>query len=96
MKPDDHFERFDPPPLDEAALRRELERREQRRNTVLLAIAGALLQAVLAVLALLVMEFDPALALILVCFAIVSTAGSGAIAIVYAQKGVVSYVSHAN
>ena len=48
MTPSHDFERFDPPALDERMLRRELERREARRNTILLAIAGALFQALFA------------------------------------------------
>ena len=62
-------------------------RAAERRRTVLLAIAGMLLQAVLVLFGLLWAETAPTLALGYVCFAIISTAGSGAIAIVYAQKG---------
>lgn len=47
MTPSFDFERFDPPALDERDLRRELERREARRRTVLLAAAGALLEIAL-------------------------------------------------
>jgi len=38
------FEQFDPPILNENILRRELEKRAERRRTVLLTIAGALFQ----------------------------------------------------
>lgn len=87
MKQTDYFERFDPPALNENMLRRELGRREERRRTVLLAIAGALLELAVALLAVLVRRWYPLLALACACFAVVSMAGSAAIAIVYVQKG---------
>ena len=87
MKTVPDFERFTPPVLTEAALRRELERRAERRRTVLIAVAGALIQAVFILFGLLCRAEAPALALASVIFAAVSTAGSGVIAIVYTQKG---------
>ena len=87
MKRTDYFERFDPPVLNENMLRQELERRAERRRTVLLAIAGALLQIAAVLFAALVREWYPVLSLAVGCFAILSTAGSGAAAIVYAQRG---------
>lgn len=86
------FERFNPPTLTEQMLRRELERRAQRRRTILLAIAGALFEALFVLLGFLLAQSFPALALSCFCFAIVSAAGSGVIAIVYAQKGEKGYV----
>lgn len=87
MKRTDYFERFDPPVLNEGMLRRELERRAERRRTVLLAIAGALLQIAAALFALLVRQWHPALSLAVGCSAILSTAVGGAAAIIYAQRG---------
>ena len=87
MKQAYDFERFDPPALNENMLRRELEKRTERRRTVLLAIAGALLQIAAVLFAVLVREWYPVLSLAVVCFAILSTAGSGAAVIVYAQRG---------
>lgn len=84
------FERFDPPTLDERTLRRELDRRESRRNTILLAIAGALFQALFVLFGLIYLEIFPVLALGCFCFVLISTAGSGAVAIVYVQKGEVN------
>ena len=81
------FERFDPPVLTEKALRRELERRAERRRTILLAVAGALFEALFVLLGLLCAEALPILAMGCICFAVISMAGSGAIAIVFAQKG---------
>ncbi len=87
MKQTCDFERFDPPVLTEKMLRRELERRERRRQTVLLAAAGALLETLFVLLGLLCWDAAPVLAVGFICFAAVSAAGSGAIAIVFTQKG---------
>lgn len=81
------FERFDPPILNERMLRRKLEERQERRRTVLLAVAGALLEAALVLLGLLYWTIFPALSLGCLCFALISTAGGGAVAIVFVQKG---------
>lgn len=85
------FERFDPPVLNENLLRRELERRAERRRTVLLAVAGALFEAVFVLLGVLSWYAVPALALASISFAVISVVGSGVIAIIYVQKGVPSY-----
>lgn len=87
MKQTYDFERFTPPILNENMLRQELERRAERRRTVLLVMAGALFQVLFILFGLLCWETVPALALGSICFAIISVIGSGVIAIVYAQKG---------
>ena len=87
MKQTFHFEQFDPPILNEKILRRELEKRAERRRTVLLVIAGALFQALFILLGLLCWNTAPAVTLACIGFAVVSVVGSGVIAIVYAQKG---------
>lgn len=91
MKQTFHFEQFDPPILNEKILWRELEKRAERRRTVLLAITGALFQAVFILLGVLCWSDAPAVTLACVGFAVVSVVGSGVIAIVYAQKGGASY-----
>lgn len=91
MKQTFNFEQFDPPVLNENILRRELEKRAERRRTVLLTIAGALFQAVFVLLGLLCWSTAPALALACIGFAIVSMVGSGVITIIYAQRGGASY-----
>ena len=87
MKQTFHFEQFDPPILNEKILRRELEKRAERRRTVLLAITGTLFQAAFILLGLLCWNAAPAVTLACVGFAVVSAVGSGVIAIVYTQKG---------
>lgn len=91
MKQTFDFEQFAPPILNENILRRELEKRAERRRTVLLTIAGALFQAVFILLGLLCWNAVPTLTLACISFAIVSMVGSGVIAIVYAQKGGANY-----
>ncbi len=87
MKQTDYFEGFNPPALNEAMLRRELERREARRRTVLLALAGAMLQIAAVLFAVLARRQYPLLSLAVVCLAILSTAAGVAAVIVYAQRG---------
>ena len=91
MKQTFDFEQFDPPILNENILRRKLEKRAERRRTVLLTIAGALFQAVFVLLGLLCWSTAPALALACIGFAIVSMVGSGVITIIYAQRGGAGY-----
>ena len=57
------FEQFTPPVLNERLLRRELEKRAERWRIVLLAVTGALFQAVFILLGLLCWNTIPALAL---------------------------------
>ena len=90
MKQTFDFEQFTPPVLNERILRRELEKRAERRRTVLLAVAGALFQAVFILLGLLCWNTAPMLTLTCIGFAIVSMVGSGVITIIYAQRGGVS------
>lgn len=91
MKQTFDFEQFDPPILNENILRRELEKRAERRRTVLLTVAGALFEAVFILLGLLCWNTAPALTLIGIGLSVASMMGSGVIAIVYTQKGGASY-----
>ncbi len=91
MKQTFDFEQFDPPILNENILRRELEKRAERRRTVLLTVAGALFEAVFILLGLLCWNTAPALTLIGIGLSVASMMGSGIIAIVYTQKGGASY-----
>ena len=91
MKQTFDFEQFDPPILNENILRRQLEKRAERRRTVLLTVAGALFEAVFILLGLLCWNTAPALTLIGIGLSVASMMGSGVIAIVYTQKGGASY-----
>ena len=85
MKQTFDFERFAPPVLNENILRRELEKRAERRHTVLLVVAGALFEAVFILLGLLCWNTAPALTLIGIGLSVASMMGSGVIAIVYTE-----------
>lgn len=91
MKQTFDFERFTPPVLNENILRRELEKRTERRRTVLLAVAGVLFEVVFILLGLLCWNTAPALTLVGIGLAVASMMGSGVITIIYAQKGGASY-----
>ena len=91
MKQTFDFERFTPPVLNENILRRGLEKRTERRHTVLLAVAGALFEGEFILLGLLCWNTTPALTLVGIGLAVASMMGSGVIAIVYTQKGGTSY-----
>ncbi len=87
MKQTFDFEQFDPPALNERILRRKLEKRAERRRTVILAVAGALFQALFILLGLLCWSIAPGAALACIGFAGVSMVGSGVITIIYAWEG---------
>ena len=91
MKRTFDFEQFAPPVLNERILRRELEKRTERQRTVLLAVAGALFQAVFILLGLLCWSTAPMLTLTFIGFSIVSMVGSGVITIIYAREGRENY-----
>lgn len=87
MKQTCDFERFDPPVLTERMLRQKLEERQNKRRAVLLALAGTLFEALFVLLGLLCWDAAPVLAIGCIGFAVVSAVGSGAITIVFTQKG---------
>ena len=70
------FSRQAPPPLSERELRRRLERRSQQRWAAALAVAGALLQLALLLLALGLATVSPALGLAALAYAAQMLAGS--------------------
>ena len=81
------FERYMPPAINENMLREELKRREKRRQTLLLALAAILLQAVLVLVGIRLFAVSPVLGAACLCYVIVSAVGSGVITIIFAQKG---------
>lgn len=87
MKQIYRFDTENPPALTQAMLERELERRRLRRQTILLELAGLLFQAAALLIGLLTMETYPVILPVCLCHLVISAAGSGAIAVIYAQKG---------
>ena len=81
------FERHDPPVLNENMLRAEAERRKRQRQTALLAAAGLLLQAAVALLGYSAVDWYPWLSALCFGHVVVGTTGCGVVAVVYSRKG---------
>ena len=82
-----NFEQHKPPVLNENMLRAELERRRLRWQTALLALAGILLQVVIALFGYSAIDWYPWVSAICFGYVIISTTGCGVIAVTYSHKG---------
>lgn len=82
-----NFEQHNPPVLNESMLRTEMERRKLHWQTALLAVAGLLLQVVIALLGYSAIDWYPWASVICFGYVIVSTTGGGVITIAYSRKG---------
>ena len=87
MKQIYNFEQHTPPVLNENMLREELERRRLRWQTALIAVAGLLIQVLLVMFAILVRDEYPLITAICLIYVVLSTTGSGVLAIVYTREG---------
>lgn len=81
------FEQYNPPALNEQLLREESEKRKLRVQTALIAIAGILIQILIAVLGLEVIEDYPVITVFCFLHVFLSTTGGSVLAVVYSQKG---------
>ncbi len=81
------FDRYPPPVLNENMLRDKLEKRSKKRQTILLAVSGVLLQIVALLLEVLTCDRYPIFSVCCLVYQLVSMTGGGVIAVVYAQKG---------
>ncbi len=81
------FEQYNPPALNERLVREESEKRKLRFQTALIAIAGILIQILIAVLGLEAMEEYPVIAVFCFLYVFLSTTGGSVLAVVYSQKG---------
>lgn len=88
MKQIYRFDAYPPPRCSEAWLRDRLAQRRQRRITILLALAGVLLQAAMVLLGVLLWPDLPIFAASLILYPLLAAAGGGTLAVVYAQKEV--------
>lgn len=82
-----NFEQHDPPVLNENMLRAETERRKLHWQTALLAVAGLLLQAVIALFGYSAIDWYPWVSAICFGYVIVSTTACGVVAVAYSRKG---------
>lgn len=87
MKQIYNFEQHKPPVLNENMLRAELERRKLRWQTALLALAGILLQVVVALFGYSAIDWYPWISAVCFGYVIISTTGCGVIAVAYSRKG---------
>lgn len=82
-----NFEQHKPPVLNENMLRAELEQRRLSWQTALLALAGILLQIVIALFGYSAIDWYPWISAICFSYVIISTTGCGVIAVTYSHKG---------
>ena len=80
------FEQYVPPVLNEAMLRHELERRQLRRQIILLALAVVLSQTATVLSGVLVRELLPVVSTVCFGYTAISAAGSVVIAVVYSYR----------
>lgn len=80
------FEQYVPPVLNEAILQHELERRQLRRQIILLALAVVLSQTATVLSGVLVRELLPVVSTVCFGYTAVSAAGSVVIAVVYSYR----------
>lgn len=83
MNPIYDFERATPPVLTEAMLQKRLEQRKLRLQAAAISIGGALMQLCLLVLAMVLQDAFPLLSVLTVCYVLLSTAGTGLLAVVF-------------
>lgn len=80
------FEQYVPPVLNEAMLQHELERRQLKRQIILLALAVILSQTATVLVGVMLREFQPILSTFCFGYTAVSAAGSVVIAVVYSYR----------
>lgn len=80
------FEQYVPPVLNEAMLRHELERRQLRKQIILLALAVVLSQTATVLSGVLVRELLPVVSTVCFGYTAISAAGSVVIAVVYSYR----------
>ena len=81
------FEQYNPPVLNERLVREESEKRKLRIQTALIALAGILIQILIAILGLEAMEEYPVIAVLCFLYVFLSTTGGSVVAALYSQKG---------
>ena len=85
------FEVVAPPVLNERILREKVKKHEARWLMLVFALSVVLFQAGLLVFGVMTVDVYPVVMLVGLCNIILSAAGSGAIAVIYVQKGGKSY-----
>lgn len=78
-----HFDSYSPPVLNEAMLRRKLERRREQRAIAAVAIGGVLTLFCLLALAFFLLPIAPRAAIVLSVYLTLSVMGAGVVALVF-------------
>ena len=86
MKQIYNFEQSKPPVLNERLLRKEMEKRKNQRDTMMLTIAVILIQITVIMLGVLTYEMYPIVTLGCVFYVGITTISSGAVAIAFTMK----------
>lgn len=86
MKQIYNFEQQEPPILNENMLRRELEKRTLQKQTAMLTLAVILSQAAMILLGVFTLEIYPVIAATCFLYSLMTTVGSGIIAVIYTKK----------
>lgn len=81
------FEQYNPPALNERIVREEIEKRKLRWQTALIALAGILIQIIIAVLGFEAVDEYPIITILCCMYVLLSTTGGSILAVVYTQKG---------
>lgn len=86
MKQIYHFEKANPPVLNENILRAKAEQKRETRLTVLLVLAAAILQIAVLLFGLSAMEWYPQITFACMWYVLLSTLGGGVLAAVCTKK----------
>lgn len=81
------FDHYKAPLLDEKLLQQEMEKRQVRQHTAILALAGILFQIVIILLGYAAVDWYPWLASACFGYVVLSTTACGIIAIAYSHRG---------
>ena len=87
MKQIYNFEEHNPPVLNENMLRSKIERRSLHWQTMLLALAGILLQIAVALFGYSAIDWYPWISIVCCIYIVVSVIGGSIIAITHSRKG---------
>lgn len=81
------FEQFQPPVVTERKLKKELERREMKKQITLLRIASVIIVIAMVLFAFLIINDSVIFSVLLVVAACISVVGNGIISVLFYYKG---------
>ena len=86
MKQIYHFEKMNPPCLNERYLRKEAERRRLQHQTILLTVAAILSQMVVLLFGLLMWQIQPVIAFVCILYVLTATLSGSILMIAFTKK----------